>query len=369
MGKNPNPVMILSSASGAGHIRAADALTLAFENKGITAKHVEVLKYTNPIFRKVYSDLYKEIVNKNPDLFGWVYKAFDKPWKYQKRRLALDLLNTGRFVKFIKKEKPELVICTHFLPAEIIIHLKRKKILDVPIGIVVTDFDAHAMWLYKDVDWYFVACEETKVYLEALGIPSKTIFVTGISVDPVFEISKPQKETRMRLGLDVNLKTVLVSAGGFGVGPVESLINSIDTVKHPIQIAVICGRNPQLENRLRKNKNTNHPMKVIGFTKEIDEWMAASDLLVGKAGALTSSEAFARGLVLVIVNPIPGQEERNSDHFLEKGIALRCNNIATLGYKIDSLLSDNDRFSQMQENVKNFARPKSASEIVSIVLD
>lgn len=368
-GENMNSVMILSAASGAGHISAADALVAAFKNKGVSANHVEVLKYTNPIFRGVYSDLYKELVNKRPEILGWVYNALDRPWQYQKRRLALDRLSTGSLVRLLIKEKPGLALCTHFLPAEILVYLKKKKILDVPIGVVITDYDAHAMWLYRGVDWYFAACEETKAYLTALGISPETIFVTGIPVDPKFERDKPKRETRIKLGLDPDRTTLLVSAGGFGVGPVESLIRSIQEVQHPVQVVIICGKNAALEHKLAKMEYKKHYMKVIGFTKEMDNWMAASDMLVGKAGGLTSTEALARGLILVIVNPIPGQEERNSDHFLEEGVAIRCNNLPALAYKIDALLADKERLSRMKESVKRFARPNAASEIVSIVLE
>ncbi len=363
-----SPVMVLSAASGAGHISAADALVAAFKNRDISADHIEVLKYTNPIFRGIYSDLYKELVNKRPEVLGWVYNALDRPWQYQKRRLALDRLSTGSLVKLLRKEKPGLALCTHFLPAEILVYLKKKKIMDIPIGVVITDYDAHAMWLYRGVDWYFVACEETKAYLAALGIPPETVFVTGIPVDPKFEEDKPKREARLQLGLDAGKTTLLVSAGGFGVGPVESLIRSIQEVQHPIQIVVICGKNAVLERKLKKLEGGKHKMKVIGFTREMDRWMAASDMLVGKAGGLTSTEALARGLILVIVNPIPGQEERNSDHFLEEGVAIRCNNLPALAYKIDALLTDKERFSKMKGSVKRFARPYAASEIVSIVV-
>jgi processive 1,2-diacylglycerol beta-glucosyltransferase len=278
------------------------------------------------------------------------------------------MLSTVSFVKLLRREKPDIALCTHFLPAEILSHLKEKKILDIPIGVIVTDYDAHAMWLYRNVDWYFVACEETKAYLSALGIPTETIFVTGIPIDPVFEQKKSKKETRLNRGLDPDMTTILISAGGFGVGPVASLVQSLQQVKHPIQVIVICGKNESLEKRLLNLQRDRHPVKVIGYTKEMDAWMAASDLIVGKAGGLTSTEALARGLVLVIVNPIPGQEERNSDHFLEEGVAIRCNNMPALAYKIDSLLSDKERFSSMQRSVKNFARPRAAAEIVSIVL-
>jgi processive 1,2-diacylglycerol beta-glucosyltransferase len=361
-------VLVLSAASGAGHIRSAEAIASACAARGVPARHVEVLKYTNPLFRRFYSDLYVEMVNRSPDLMGLLYNALDRPWRYQKRRLALDRLNTRPLVKLLKEADPGVVVCTHFLPAEILVHLKREKVLDVPVAVVVTDFDAHAMWLYKGVDWYFVACEETKIHLSALGIPAETIHVTGIPIDPVFAAAKPKRETRAALGLDPDRTTVLVSAGGFGVGPVESLVRAVHAVRHPVQVAVVCGRNAALERRLKDFDLAAHPMKVVGYTTAMDSWMAASDLLVGKAGGLTSSEALARGLVLVIVNPIPGQEERNSDHFLEEGAAIRCNNLPALAYKIDSLLGDPGRLARMKEAVARLARPASAIEIAAIVL-
>jgi processive 1,2-diacylglycerol beta-glucosyltransferase len=361
-------VTILSAASGAGHIRAADALVSAFQARGVEAHQIEVLKYTNRVFRSVYSDLYKELVNKRPAILGWVYDSMDHPWKYQKRRLALDMLSAGRLVKLLVKEKPGIAVCTHFLPAEVLVYLRKKKMIDVPIGVVVTDIDAHAMWLYKDIDWYFVASEETKVYMSALGVPEETIHITGIPIDPIFGEERSKREARLQLGLDPDLTTLLVSAGGFGVGPVEVLLQALLRIRYPIQLAVICGRNPELEQRLKRLGRVSHPVKVIGFTSEMEKWMSAADLLVGKAGGLTSAEALARGLVLVIINPIPGQEERNTDHFLEEGVAIRCNNVPALAFKIDSLLANKERFSIMQQAAMRLARPHAAREIVSIIL-
>jgi processive 1,2-diacylglycerol beta-glucosyltransferase len=361
-------IEVFSAASGAGHIHAAEALVSAFERQGVKAHHIEVLKYTSGVFRRIYSDLYKELVNNRPGILGWVYDSMDHPWRYQKRRLALDMINSGRLVKFLLKDKPGVAVCTHFLPAEILVYLRKKKMIDVPIGIVVTDIDAHAMWLYKDIDWYFVASEETKVYMSELGIPEETVHVTGIPVDPMFGEGRQKEEVRLQLGLDPDVTTLLVSAGGFGVGPVEALLQALLKLRHPVQLVVICGRNPQLEQRLKKFDGTSPPVKVIGFTDKMEKWMAASDLLVGKAGGLTSAEALARGLVLAIINPIPGQEERNADHFLEEGVAIRCNNLPALAFKIDSLLSNKRRFYRMQQSAKKLARPHAALDIVSIIL-
>ncbi len=361
-------MMIFSAAAGAGHVSAADALVAGFKKRGFNTIHIEVLKYSNAIFRKIYSDLYIELVNKRPELLGWVYNSLDQPWKYQKRRLALDRLNATRFIKLLKKEDPDIALCTHFLPAEILLYLKRKKELDIRLGIIITDFDAHAMWLYKDVDWYFVASEETKVYLTEVGIPVDSIHMTGIPIDPAFSEHLPKENARKLLNLDQGLTTILISAGGAGVGPMESIVDEVQRVENPIQIVVICGRNEELKELLMKKDYKNHPVKIVGYTKEMHKWMAASDLLIGKAGGLTSSEALASGLVMVIMNPVPGQEERNSDHFLEKGVAIRCNNLPTLNYKIDSLISNKMRLEMMRENIRSLAKPNSTEMITNIVL-
>jgi len=365
---NDSSVVVLSAASGAGHIRAADAMVKAFAANGVTASQIETLKFTTSLFRKVYSDLYIELVNKRPEILGWVYDSTDKPWKYQKRRLALDLLNTKTLVKLLKKECPGMALCTHFLPAEILSYLKRKKILDIPIGIVVTDLDAHAMWLYRDIDWYFVAIEETKVYLEKMGIAPEKIHVTGIPIDPVFAEQKDKVELRAHSGLDKNMTTVLVSVGGFGVGPLAALLRSLDEMKNPAQFIVICGRNEKLKQSLQSMK-TQHKMHIVGFTTEMDAYMSAADMLVGKAGGLTTSEALAKGLVPVIVNPVPGQEERNSDHLLEAGVAIRCNNLPVLGYKVDGLLDDQARWIKMKEAAKRFGKPNAAGDIAKIIIE
>lgn len=359
-------IMVLSAAAGAGHVSAAEALVGACHAKGISARHIEVLKYTNAVYRKAYSDLYLELVNRRPELLGWIYNALDKPWKYEKRRLALDMMNTGPFLRLMTKQPPRIVLCTHFLPAELILHLKKKHRLDMPLGVIVTDYDAHAMWLYRNVDWYFVACEETKVYLAEVGIPEGSIHVTGIPIKPSFAAPLSREEERKTLGLEDGRTTILMTAGGFGVGPVEGLVDGLEKLRHPVQIVVICGKNSGLKERLESRSGDPHPLKVVGYTTEMHRWMAASDLLVGKVGGLTSAEALASGLMMVIVNPVPGQEERNSDHFLEEGAAIRCNNLPALAYKIDRLLDDEERVRRMQASVRRMARPQAAFDIVSI---
>lgn len=368
-------VLILSAAVGAGHLRAAEALEKQFKlsNAAEEVVNIDVLNYTNPLFRRLYGKAYIEMVNKMPEVLGWMYDSLDKPWENERRRLALDRLNTLPLINLLKKEKPDLAVCTHFLPSEIISWLKAKKKIDFPQAVVVTDFDAHAMWLCHHYEQYFVALEETRVHLEKIGITPEKITVSGIPIDPIFAETKDKSAMREKFGLAKDKLTIMVSAGGFGVGNIEHLLKALSDLQTPSQILAICGRNEELKTNLEKlsKENLNNErviFKPIGFTREMDEYMSASDLIVGKPGGLTTSEAMAKGLIFVVVNPIPGQEERNSDHLLEKGCAIKCNNLPVLAYKIDELIKDAARFEQMKSNVRKFSRPNASSEIVEKVL-
>ncbi|HEX8772441.1 MAG TPA: glycosyltransferase [Pyrinomonadaceae bacterium] len=368
-------VLVLSASAGAGHMRAADAVERAIVETGasLEVRHVDTLAYTNKLFRHLYSKAYLEMVNKTPEVLGWLYDHLDKPWKNERRRLALDKLNTRPFVRMLKEYQPEIIVCTHFLPAEIISWLRAKERITSRQAIVVTDFDVHAMWLCHHYEHYFVALEETRVHMEKLGIPKEKLTVSGIPIDPVFALEKDKRAMRDKHQLRQDVLTILLSAGGFGVGPMEHIIQSLTEMRGPVQVVALCGRNAELKERIEGLARGFAPgarvsIRPVGFTKEMDEYMSASDILLGKPGGLTTSEALAKGLVFVIVNPIPGQEERNSDHLLEDGVAIRCNNLPALAYKIDRLVADPSRFSAMQSNARRLARPNAAREIVSRLL-
>ena len=370
-------VLLLSASAGAGHVRAAEAIEKAFNQakdaESREVRHIDVLNYTNKLFRHFYSKAYIDLVNKMPEVPGWMYDKLDKPWKNERRRLALDKLNTRPFVKLLRTYQPDLIVCTHFLPAEIVSWLKAKERLSSRQVIIVTDFDVHAMWLVHHYERYFVALGEARVYLEALGIPPNKISVSGIPIDPVFGVKKDKQEMRAKHGLAPDRTTILLSAGGFGVGSVDALVNSLLPLQHRAQIVAVCGRNEELKKRLsrlaaRIKSDATVTLKPFGYTKEMDELMTASDIVIGKPGGLTTSEALAKGLVFVIVNPIPGQEERNSDHLLEAAVAIRSNNLPTLSYKLDRLLADPQRFRSMQANSRRMGRPHAAKEIVEELL-
>jgi processive 1,2-diacylglycerol beta-glucosyltransferase len=371
-------VLILSVSAGTGHTKAAEALEKVFRQQpGVgEIRHVDALRFTNKPFRDFYSKLYIQLVHKAPTILGFVYRNSDEPWKTDRMRLMLDRLNTGALERFIRKFQPDITVCTHFLPSEIISYMIGKGKLNARLSIVVTDLDIHAMWLCRTFHRYFVALEEAKIHLQVLGLPGDNITVSGIPIDPVFAEPAGDRATmRREAGFDNHRPLFLVSGGALGVSPAAGVIEALSRLRRPAQAIVICGKNAELQADLEKQAReveANVPgltIRVIGYTNEMHKWMQMSDLFIGKPGGLTTAECLACGLPMVIVQPIPGQEERNSDQLLEKGIAIKSNEFTTLAYKVDALLDDPARLQGMRAKALEYGRPRAAFTIVDTLLN
>jgi processive 1,2-diacylglycerol beta-glucosyltransferase len=370
-------VLILSASAGTGHMRAAEALEKVFRQQpGVgEVRNIDALRFTNKLFRDFYSKLYIQLVQKAPTVLGWVYNSTDEPWKTDRMRLMLDRLNTGPLERFIARFKPDITVCTHFLPAEIISYLISKGKLDARLSIVVTDLDVHAMWLCRTFHRYFVALEESKIHLQVLGLPADHITVSGIPIDPAFGQVEDRDALRVQAGFDLERPLFLISGGALGVSPAAGVLDGLSRLRHPAQAVVICGKNPELQAGLEKQAQeieAAHPgltLRVLGYTNEMHRWMKMSDLFIGKPGGLTTAESLACGLPMLIVAPIPGQEDRNSDHLLEKGIAMKCNEFTTLGYKVDGLLDQPELMKAMREKAILYGRPHAAETIVDSLLN
>ena len=368
----PKPrVLLLSATSGAGHVRAAQALEKAFVARGDSVvEHIDSLQHVSRLFQRVYDKAYLSMVRRAPELMGVLYERTDQPWLHPRRRLALDRLNTGPMIRLLKRIQPDLCVATHFLPAEIIAWLIAKRKLRAHNAIVVTDYDVHAMWLCRTVDRYYVAIDEAAEYLARIGVPREKLHVTGIPIDPLFARLLNRSDARNQLGLDANAMVVLISAGGYGIGPVAQLVRDLLALRRPWQIVAIAGKSEKTRKRLDelakeagKLASGSPRLCPVGFTTEMDKYMAAADLMVGKAGGLTTSEALARALPMALIEPIPGQEERNADHLLEAGAAIRCNNLPAAAWKIAALLDDSARLARMREAARILGRPGAAAAI------
>ncbi|HAM37979.1 MAG TPA: hypothetical protein DCP53_01060 [Elusimicrobia bacterium] len=357
-------VYILTVTAGAGHLRAAEALKKAFLllRPEWDVKLINVLDFTNPWFKKIYANSYLNIVNQVPEFWGLLYDRTDDKnivKKTSKMQSLFNKISAIRLIEYIRKNPPDIAICTHFLPAEILASQKTKHKIRFPWVCVVTDYEAHMFWIYPNADIYIAATEHTKFQLRRNGISEKKILPLGIPIDPIFSQKKSKELLFKKFELKSALRIVLVMSGGFGAGPVENIVEQLQMVDFPIQIMVVTGRNKQLEEKLKVKKRIK-PTKIFGFVDNIDELLTVADLLVSKAGGLTTSEALAKGVPMVIVNPTPGQEERNSDYILEHGAGIRVNKIDDLGFRVESVLCEKQRLNKMKLNAFKIGKPLSA---------
>jgi processive 1,2-diacylglycerol beta-glucosyltransferase len=365
-------ILVLSASVGAGHMRAAQAVELALREvvPEATVRNVDVLEFANAGFRRVYGQAYLDLVNKAPHLLGYFYDLLDRPGEpgQKKRdhlRLALQKLNLKPFIRFLTAESWDLVINTHFLPAEIIASLRRQGQFSAPQATATTDFETHRLWVHQPCERYFTATEEGALYLQSWGVPATDTLATGIPIHPAFSRTNDRDQCLAAHQLAGDRPIVLQLAGGFGVGPIERIYRALLDVEIPLDVVAVTGRNEKAREQLSALPTPDrHRTYVIGFTDQMDEWMAVADLVVSKPGGLTTSEALARGAPMVIINPIPGQESRNSDFLLEKGAAIKVNNIATMGHKITALLRDPARLDQIKANARGLGHPRAAYEVV-----
>jgi processive 1,2-diacylglycerol beta-glucosyltransferase len=366
-----NRVDIHHATAGGGHKSAALALSAAFEQAG-AARDVRVfdaLDYTEGWYTHMYREQYLKWAAKKPHLVGLTYDKLNTPWKQEKRRLFLDRAASCKYIDLLENSDADPAICTHFTPSELISWLRKKRRVSTPQAVVVTDVDVHAMWLCRNYEHYFVGREEAKVYLGEIGIRPQDVHVTGIPINPAFAVDKDKRLMRIKHGLSPDVTTVIVSAGGYGVGNIGGLLQAMLKVSLPLQVVAICGKNPQLKaevDAIAHSVPAGHPVKIVpvGFTKQMDEFMSAADIVVGKPGGLTMSEALAKGLVFIVVNPIPGQEDRNTEHVLQNGAGMRCNHIEVLHWMLEQLIRDPHRLAIMQANARAIGFPYAAMNIV-----
>jgi len=366
----PKRVLVLSASVGAGHLRAAQAVELALRelDPDAVVKNVDVLDLTNAAFRRLYGKAYLDLVNMAPHVLGYFYDLLDRPRRQGDRRdrlrLAVEKMNLRPFVKFLEYEPWDIIVNTHFLPAEIIASLRSKERFRTPQFTATTDFETHRLWVNQPCDHYFTATDEGAAYLQHWGVPASDTTVTGIPIHPVFSRPTDRAECLQRQGLAGDRPIILQLAGGFGVGPIEQIYRGVLEVAAPLEVVVVAGRNAKAKKQLERLRVPHrHRVKLLGFTDQIDELMAAADVVLSKPGGLTTSEVLARGAAMAIVNPIPGQESRNSDFLLENGAAIKINNIGTLPHKLARLLADPKRLAALKSAARRLGRPQAAFDV------
>jgi processive 1,2-diacylglycerol beta-glucosyltransferase len=367
-------VFIATVSAGAGHSQAAAALEEAWrvERSQDAVTRLDVLDFVPKLYRKLYQKSYVRLVERAPDLWSYVFKKTDNPvWvrKLTRVRRTLAKWRSARFIRQMRSFKPDVVLCTHYMPLEIVGRLKAKgRGRFVPLTVsVVTDFEAHALWMEPGVDLYCVAAEETKARLVARGAPTENVLVTGIPIARKFSMPVDPVPVRRRMGLRDDLPVLLVLGGGLGLGPVADILGELNKLATAVQVVVVCGRNEPLRRELAAQEH-RHPTHVLGFVTCMHEIMAVADLVLTKPGGLTTSEALAMGKPLFVLNPIPGQEAANSDFLLEHGAAAKANRIEDLPFRLEKLLGST-KLAELARAAKALGQRDAATAICKAALE
>jgi processive 1,2-diacylglycerol beta-glucosyltransferase len=369
MGKR---VLILSASVGSGHVKAAVALERAMRARSDVEEVLcdDSLDHTNLLHRQFYSTLYSKLSTIMPEFLGWWYERSDDPWVADKSRLAIDLPQALPLINLVKDFRPDIILCTHFMPAGVISWLIGNGKLDAQLGVVVTDFHFHAFWITRAFNWYFVAQEEDKIHMEALGLPGDRIEVSGIPVDPEFARPVDAGAVLLRHGLKPGRPTLLIAGGALGMSPASAVVRQVLQLDRDFQAIIVCGRNEEMLAEISALvKGRPDDFRVFGYTTEISDFMAAATILLSKPGGMTTAEALARGLPMVILDPIGGQEERNADVLLECGAALKCTELTLITHKLRLLLDDPEKLQRMSNNARTLGRPNAAADIARIVME
>ena len=368
-------IAILHATAGSGHKRAAQAIAsaVAAMNSSALVREVDALVFASQFYRRTYAQTYNAMAARAPRLWGVLYHSWGSARVNRGTapvRLALDRLNLRRLVRVVEHEKPDAVVCTHFLPVEALSPVRGRGRLRVPLYCVITDFTAHPFWAFPHVDRYFVGSEKVADELADHGVERARIEVTGIPVEPRFAHPVGREAACGRFGLDPARPAVAVMGGGSGVGPLASLAERLAAIPAVPEVVAVCGTNARLRGQIANLPAARAGrIKALGYTSEVDALFEACDVVVSKAGGLTCAEALVKRVPLVIYRPTPGQEVANADFLEAAGAAVRASSIDEVAAQVERWLAEPAARERAREAAGRLAKPHAAETIARRVLE
>lgn len=370
-------IMIFYAAYGGGHLSAARSIKENIEANytDVEVKLVDCMEYTNKVINKVTTRAYSEMAKKAPRTWGKVY------WKSQSGPLAQISTTSNKLLsiklnKLLKDFQPNLIISTHPFASTMCAYLKKLGKLDTKIATIMTDYAPHDQWLVfnKYVDYFFVSHEGMKKQLHNKGIPNEKIYATGIPLSNKFLLKYDKAKTLQNFGLSPNRKTVLFFGGGeFGLGKTQTfnIFKSFVECHQNIQIVAIAGKNQKMKKsfeHLINELDKQEYIKVLEYTDKIPELMSISDLVVTKPGGLTTTESLASGLPIVVINPIPGQEEENAAYLEKNKVAIWIRKNDNVKEILNNLFSNPDKMQEMKIRARLISKKNSTKDICKVLL-
>lgn len=367
-------VLVLVATYGNGHVQAARALTEAVlsERPGTRVGTLDFFELVNPVLNAAARTAYMYSVRSAPALWREFYTRTGqvRPDSFWQRRLYH--LGFGALRQVVQAARPRVVISTHPTPGGVMAQLREEGHAPGVAGVtVITDYVLHSQWVHPSTDLYLAPCAEVADELVAKGVRPDRVLVTGIPIRPHFSRPVDRQAVRERLGLKPWPPVVLVMTGAFGM--MRGAVAACRAVAHlgvPVQVVLVTGHDRRLYRALSSTlAEAPNRVVLLGYVEAIHELMAASDLLVSKAGGLTVSEALAVGLPVVVYAPIPGQEEGNAAYLVRHGAGAVAPSAEEVGRLVETLVRDDERRLSMAERARHISRPDAAARGARAVLD
>ena len=362
-------VLILSITAGQGHHQTAKAICECLRQKNVQSDVLDTFEYINPVLSKTVAKGYLISTQFSPKVYGRLYRIAEKReprgGKFSISQITNSILNS-KLITYVDEYDPDVIVCTHIFAAQLVTQLKEKKQIRAKTIGIVTDFTIHPFWEDAHLDYYVTASELLNNQASKKGIDVSKILPFGIPIRPVFSKSMTQKKAREQLKIQ-DKTTVFVMSGSMGYGHVIKSIKALNNSNMDFQIISVCGNNKLL--RLKIDKMV-HKKKIynFGYVDNVEVIMDASDCIVTKPGGLTISETLAKCLPAILINPIPGQEDRNVEFLLNNGLALRISPTFPIDEALFQLLSSNYRSNSIREAMKYLGKPNAVEDLVNFII-
>lgn len=366
-------ILLVYVSRVSGHHRAAEAIEQTLERfyPQIKVRKEDLFKHGNPLVRKILDGLYYAAIKVTPWFWDFLWNSNLIFWLTYGLREFSCLLNSFRLYKeVIVPFNPQVVICTHGLPLALCSTIKRRKKLDYLLVAVPTDYSLHPYWTYNNVDVYFLAHEEMKESLRKKGISQDKVQACGIPISPIFSEDTDKEGLKDKWQIRHDLFTILLMGGGQGIGPLRRTVDTLNRLGLPIQLLIVTGTNDGLKKELQEiEPKLSIPVKILGYTKKINELMEISDLLISKPGGLTIAEALVKDLPLGILDCLAGQERKNQEFLLKKKIAFNLQREKQMLSLIERFLDGFSDFENWQIRKRELVKPRAALNIARRIVE
>ncbi len=372
-------ILIFYGSYGGGHLSAAKTISSYFEEnykEDIQVEIVDCIEYINKYINKVSTEAYKELAKKAPWVWKHVYKN-SQNGPLSQISTTTNKLMSHKLNLLLQEFKPDLIISTHPFATQMCAILKKRNKIDCKLATILTDYHIHAQWLvsYEYVDYFFVANEQMKKDMIAEGVFDQKIFVTGIPVSERFLANFNREKICEEFELSPNKKTILFFAGGeFGLGRNNTfmVLKVLIRLFKDLQVVAISGKNKKMYtqfNELVQNTNSEDRIKILEYTDKVPELMHISECVITKAGGLTITECLASNLPIIIINPIPGQEEENAEFLVNNDVAYWIKKGDSIARILKNLTKNPETLTLMKENSKVLSKPNATEDICKILVN